>query len=102
MAEETHIDVEGVQRVANNVVAAAQEFSAGLDELKAQLATHEGCWGDDKIGSSFAKNYVPNAGEILDGATKLAKGAEDGTQVLQQTPGQFQLQDSHNGNGANH
>ena len=69
--------------------------------MRADLATLDGCWGDDKIGGGFAQNYVPNAKQTLDGAATLAKGAEDGTRVLQQAPEKFQLQDDNGGKDVN-
>ena len=101
MSDQTYMDSDEVALIARAAVSAGQHFDTALADLKSSLSSHDGCWGDDKIGKGFAKNYVPNSGKTIDQAGQLAQSADAGTGTLQQTPEQFQNVDSSNGQGIN-
>jgi hypothetical protein len=101
VSDQTHIDTEGVARVANKVVQAGADFDAAFATLKSNLATHDGCWGDDKFGKNFATNYVDNAKKTLDGVGQEAKYVDEQAQVLVKTPREFQDLDTNSGQGVN-
>ena len=99
MPDQTHMDTDGVSRVAAKVVQAGADFDAALATLKSNLSSHDGCWGEDKFGKNFATNYVDNAKKTLDGAGQEAQYVDGQAQVLVKTPEQFQDLDSSSGNG---
>ena len=101
MSDQTHIDTDGVSRVAAKVVQAGADFDAAFATLKANLSSHDGCWGDDKFGKNFAKNYVNNAKKTLDGVGNEAKYVDEQAQTLKKTPEQFQDLDTNSGQGVN-
>lgn len=96
MSGETYIDVPGVQQVADRAVAAATQFDNALNNLKATLEQHDGCWGNDNTGKSIENNYVPTANKAKDDAAGIAHGINTGTTTLQKVPTQFQNADGNN------
>ena len=71
------------------------------EALHTTLAAHEGCWGNDKFGKSFAKNYVPNATRTEQDADTISKNVQAGIDAMQQAPQDFQEQDDSNAQQAN-
>jgi hypothetical protein len=97
MADITGINVSEAEQVTANITNTTTSFSKALNDLTAVLTEHDGCWGNDSTGKSFAKQYVPNSQQYLSKArdleTQLAQTAQDVSTI----PGRFEQADGHNG-----
>lgn len=77
MADETYVNVPGVNADAQKLAGAVRNFQGSLAELKAALQADDKCWSDDEIGAEFEKNYKPAADKLTEGLEKT------GTNLLQ-------------------
>ncbi|MEU6268186.1 hypothetical protein [Saccharopolyspora shandongensis] len=73
MADETYVNVPGVNADAQKLAEAVRRFQGSLDELKAALQTDDKCWSDDEIGAEFEKNYKSAADKVTDALEKTGK-----------------------------
>jgi hypothetical protein len=97
MADDTtEIDTPKVAEIAGEVTRAVGDFNSKFADASRRINALRGCWGNDKFGTSFAKNYVPNADNVLGQVTAAGKDVEQGAQQLQQAPNAFQDVDGAN------
>lgn len=77
MAEKFFLDPEGAAQAARDLRETGDRLGAAYDTLTSVLDAHDGCWGDDDIGKSFAKNYVDPAAEVRTGGESAVQGLHD-------------------------
>jgi hypothetical protein len=72
VAERFSLDPEDAMRAGESIRAAGEELLAAHRQLLGTLTDLDGCWGDDELGSSFEKSYVPAADITKDNTEILA------------------------------
>lgn len=77
MSDKTRIDPERVEREGQRLEQAGERFSEALHALKSTLAQHDGCWGEDDIGKSFAQKYVKPAGQNVDNSETAHRSVDE-------------------------
>ncbi|MDT7783366.1 MAG: hypothetical protein QOF58_1785 [Pseudonocardiales bacterium] len=92
MVRELRFDPDVVRSVNKQVGATATNFSEKVQELVAKCLQHDGCWGNDEFGQSFAKNYTPgqatmlkNGKDIVSSLTTFGKLLDQGVLFLEET-----------------
>ena len=73
MTENFRLDPEALERTKKALADAGEQFSQSLARLGEVLNAHEGCWGDDEIGTAFEKKYQ----EPANGTRTLAGNAHE-------------------------
>ncbi|GGI69319.1 hypothetical protein GCM10011581_02900 [Saccharopolyspora subtropica] len=102
MADETYLQAQAVERVAQDLANASREFGNAMDELTRALERDDGCWSDDRIGRQFQQKYVPAATQNLAVLRQLQQGlANTGTKALPTVVELLQRVDSDNGRALN-
>ncbi|TVT18521.1 hypothetical protein FNH05_35490 [Amycolatopsis rhizosphaerae] len=74
MTENFRLDPDGLSAATKRLGAMGEKLRASYTELVRVLDEHDGCWGGDDIGKSFAQNYVPNARKARDSAQEATEG----------------------------
>ncbi|WAL66527.1 hypothetical protein ORV05_01530 [Amycolatopsis cynarae] len=74
MAEDFRLDPDRLSAATRRLGALGERLRNSFQTLTRVLDEHDGCWGDDDIGKSFAKNYVPSATQARDGARQATDG----------------------------
>lgn len=77
MSDKTRLDPERVQRESQRLSDAGDRFSEALNTLRATLAQHEGCWGEDDIGKGFAQKYEKPAEQAVDNSESAREGVDE-------------------------
>jgi uncharacterized protein YukE len=66
-------DPEALRATRSGFVDVAGKIAAAAQNLRRVIDTEGACWGSDKIGQSFAKNYTPSVPEALKSVDNLGK-----------------------------
>jgi uncharacterized protein YukE len=67
------VNPEALRATQPRFVSASDRVKAAAADLRRVIDAEGMCWGSDKIGQSFAKDYVPGADDGLKGTDGLAK-----------------------------
>ncbi|MDX8056754.1 hypothetical protein SK571_45935 [Lentzea sp. BCCO 10_0798] len=92
MTRELSFDPDDVRSVNKQVCSTKDNFSEKLQALIAKCQQHDGCWGNDEFGQSFAKNYTPaqktmlqNGNDVVTSLTSFSSLLDRGVLFLQET-----------------
>ncbi len=72
MGEGVQVDPQGLDEQAGRYAGIASDVDHVLGGLRSDLARLAGCWGQDETGQGFGKDYVPRAGQQLEGLAALS------------------------------
>jgi len=72
VAERFSLDPDGAKAAGKLLRESGERLLAAHADLVGVLTELDGCWGDDSIGKSFAKNYVPSGESVRDNTEILA------------------------------
>ncbi|GAA3440168.1 hypothetical protein [Kutzneria kofuensis] len=74
----TRIDVDSARQQNSRLRDTAIRFHQSYLKMNASAEQYDGCWGGDKFGTAFAKNYKPASDSLLksDGSEGLSGTAD--------------------------
>ncbi|MBF6126961.1 WXG100 family type VII secretion target [Nocardia brasiliensis] len=67
------VDPDALRATRAEFVSVADQITSAAQKLRQVIEAEGECWGSDKIGQSFAKNYTPGVPKALTGVDGLSK-----------------------------
>ncbi|UAK32375.1 hypothetical protein K8O92_32630 [Nocardia asteroides] len=67
------VDPDSLRATRPGFTDVADKIAAAAADLRRVIETEGECWGSDKIGQSFAKNYTPDVPKALTSVDNLGK-----------------------------
>ncbi|MBF6300261.1 hypothetical protein IU459_22330 [Nocardia amamiensis] len=67
------VDPEALRATRPGFVDVADKIAAAAANLRRVIETEGECWGSDKIGQNFAKDYTPDVPKALSSVENLGK-----------------------------
>ncbi|CAM4390229.1 hypothetical protein NONI108955_24275 [Nocardia ninae] len=67
------VDPDALRATRPGFTSVADKITAAAQNLRRVIEAEGECWGSDKIGQSFAKNYTPSVPKALKSIDGLSK-----------------------------
>lgn len=99
MADELQVDPDALRQQAVKLAELADWVGKSYAELRDSLAGFDGCWGDDHLGETFAKDFKPSAEQLLTGMRAMGNGLYDTASAMHGAGEDFDGQDLQSGSG---
>jgi uncharacterized protein YukE len=77
MTYELEVDTEALRRSGRGFTTGAGSLKKIHDRLSGVMSAEGKCWGADKTGQEFEKNYLKPAQDVLQLFQNLALGLQD-------------------------
>jgi uncharacterized protein YukE len=96
VTENFRIDADGVSSATGKLRDAGDALGSAFDTLKQVLDEHDGCWGNDDTGKSFAEGYKPAADKARTGADSAVQGISSIADSVDHSAEEFENTDADN------
>ncbi|MEU4312192.1 hypothetical protein [Nocardia sp. NPDC024068] len=93
MAGEIDLDPSELLRQSARLAELGEQVGRACADLRDSLDLAHGCWGDDYMGDAFAKDFTPNADQLLAGQQALADGLRDTAAAIRSAADRFAIDD---------
>ncbi|ONM48493.1 hypothetical protein B0T44_16600 [Nocardia donostiensis] len=93
VADELQVDPDALRQQAAELAELADDVGSSYARLRESLARFDGCWGDDFLGETFAKDFKPSAEQLLTGMQAMGKGLHDTASAMRGAGDDFGGQD---------
>lgn len=96
MADDFFLDPDGLSEGSREMREHGHVLNEAYLRLKGMLDVHYGCWGNDEVGKSFAKNYVPGAEKFTTGGQQVGAALPSLADDIDESSTTFQSVDEDN------
>ncbi|MEV0110703.1 hypothetical protein AB0H42_30825 [Nocardia sp. NPDC050799] len=97
MAGEIELDPGELLRQSARLAELGAQVGRACADLRDSLDFAHGCWGDDYMGDAFAKDFTPNAEQLLAGQQAMADGLRDTAAAIRSAADRFAMDDRESG-----
>ncbi|WP_062993617.1 WXG100 family type VII secretion target [Nocardia anaemiae] len=93
MNDRVQLDPDSLRRDSARLAELGDQVARTYAGLRDSLANANGCWGDDDLGEAFAKNFTPQADELLRDLQAMAESLRGTAQQAAAAAHDFEAQD---------
>ncbi|MFE9320126.1 hypothetical protein ACIHDR_04580 [Nocardia sp. NPDC052278] len=93
MSDRVRLDPDSLRRDSARLAELGDQVSRTYAGLRDSLAQANGCWGDDYLGEAFAKDFMPQADQLLNDMRAMEESLRGTAQQVAAAARDFETQD---------